>query len=489
MDIVKHEGYRTYRQSLLLLLIKAIHELYPNFTMVVHQSVGKSTYCEFKGIKADESMLSAIKNCMKRYVDVDMPFKTISVGKSEAKNIFCKQGDIKKADQLEYYNSNIVKLCDVGDIYTTYYGLLAKSAGELSVFDLTLFGDGFLLRYPNNFSEGKIMPVGASNHLLGTIIEYSKWSKITGVNDVFDLNKMIRDDKEDNVINLSESLHEKKLSKLADIVKESNGEIKVILISGPSSSGKTTFAKRLCLHLKINGLNPDTLSLDDYYKDRGKGPIDENGKPDFEDIEALDISLFNKQLKEITEGKAVETPVYDFSVGTRSSINRTIKLSNDGILIVEGIHALNKRLSELIAERNKLKIYCTPLTVLSFDEYNPISPTDLRLLRRMTRDYQFRNCPAESTLDMWSSVRRGEMKNIFPYEGEADEIFNSALLYEFACLKPKARQLLESVPRDSEYKEKAERILEFLNMFYDMDSYMVPHTSILREFIGESSVK
>lgn len=482
------EDYRTYKQSLLFVLITAAHELYPMLKLRVHQSVGKSTYCELGNGAPTNEILGALKRRMSEIIKSDVPFKTICVTKKEAQNIFNKQGDSEKAQKLEYSMKKEICLCETNSKYTTLYGRLEKTTGALSSFDLTPFSNGFLLRYPNNETNGKIPPFVASRKLIETILEYRRWEEIANIKDVFELNRFIREKRFNEIINLSEALHEKRISHIADDLKALFPKVRVVLISGPSSSGKTTFAGRLGIHLRVNEIKPATISLDDYFLDREDSPLHEDGSYNFEDLDALDYNLFNEHLKKLIQGEEVEIPRYSFQKGKREEKGRKLKLSSNEILIIEGIHALNDKLTYSIDHDSKYKIYCTPLTVMSFDEYNPISPTDTRLLRRIVRDYKYRNCKVQSTFELWPSVRRGEIKNIFPFEEGANAIFNSALTYEFSVIKPIAGGLLKELNERMPDFETAARLLEFLSSFEVMPKAAIPPMSIMREFIGGSSI-
>ena len=380
----------------------------------------------------------------------------------------------------------VITLYYCEDYYNYFYGTMPISTGFAKIFDFVKYRNGFLVKYPSIAEPEKIQPNVDSLKLVSAMDEYDEINKLMKINTVYRLNKKIREPKgEKELILISEALHEKKIAEIANKIKE-HGNVRMVLIAGPSSSGKTTFAGKLGMSLKINGIKPVTISVDNYFVERVNNPKDEHGNYDFECIEALDLDLFNSQLVDLLNGKEVALPTFNFTTGTKEYRGNTLKLKEDEILIIEGIHCLNDRLTSLIPQENKFKVYISDLTVLNIDYYNRISTTDTRLIRRIVRDHQFRNYSAEHTLKTWYSVNRGEQKNIFPFQEEADVMFNSSIVYELAVLKNYAMPLLEEIPETSREYSEARRLIALLKYFENMDDTLIPNNSLLREFIGGS---
>lgn len=482
------KGYRIYRHSLLLVFISALNKVVPDFKFSVHQSVNRSTYVEFHENIITNNLLNQIKAEMDKIISADELLDTITVSKEEAVRLYKETGHQRHAQIIGYMPREELTLYKSGNNYYSVYGEILPSAGPLKVYELSLFESGILIRYPHPSYGGNFPPFVTGQKIIKTIDEYRDWNEYIGITDVFQLNKQIADGKTKEIINISEILHEKAIANIADIIKSDILNKKVVLISGPSSSGKTTFANRLMLHLKVNGIKPVVISLDDYFVDNDKAPRDEDGKPNFEDLEAIEYDLFNLHLLQLIEGKTVEVPKFDFHQGKRSNLKRTLRLEPGNVAIVEGIHALNDKLTHGIPFKNIYKVYCSALTSMSFDMYNPISPTDTRLLRRIIRDYNFRNSTPERTVEMWDSVVNGEVKNIFPFENNIDVIFNSSSIYEFAVYKKYAVPILEAADSGSDKYGRIKRLLELLSYFESMNDKYVPPMSILREFIGNSSI-
>lgn len=487
LTIETDEGYLIYKETLILVLIDAAERLYGAAPVSVRQSVNKSTYFEIEGVLKDrEKVAKDIKNKMKEIIQKDEPPTFFVTDPESAAKLFEESNMPKRAEDVRSLPTDKVKMCRAGERYHITYQGVSYSVSALRCFDVITYEDGFLLRYPTNYSNGEIPPTVASRKIHSAIEDYRDWTETLGAADIFSLNQFIREGKATDIINLSEGLHEKRLSRIADTIKE-NRDLKVILIAGPSSSGKTTFANRLCLHLRINHLSPVVISLDDYYVDDTRMPRDEKGEMDFESVEAIDYALFNEHLSLLSEGKSVTLPRYDFTV-RKQKVGETLKIGEGQIIIVEGIHALNELLTSRVAKKNKYKIYLSALTSLCLDEYNAFSPTDNRLLRRLVRDAAFRNTPAEETFYLWKNVRKGEQKYIFPFESEADEVFNSSLVYELAVIKEPALKLLSTVTEESVHYSRAQRLMELLSYFEPLEKDNVPPTSFLREFVGGSTI-
>ncbi|MBO4897128.1 MAG: hypothetical protein J5590_02365 [Clostridia bacterium] len=484
-----NEGYRCYRQSLLLVLIAAINRVFPDAVYEVHQSVNRSTYVEFSNISLHPEDITKIKDMMTNLVDSKFPLTKGTVPKERVSEALKKAGNFELAEKiLNTPKETFTYFKDSGK----YYGIYAEivdTAEELTEFELMPFESGFLLRYPHPGYSGSYPPFIWGEKIIKTIDEYRQWNEVTGISNVFDLNREINAGNTREIINIAEIIHEKEISDIAESIKN-DANRKVIMIAGPSSSGKTTFANRLMLHLRANGLKPLVISLDDYFLDADKSPRTEDGKPDFETFDSLDSALFRQNLREMAEGKTVLLPKFDFHTSTRSSETREVKLDRSSVVIVEGIHALNERLIEGVPTQYLYRIYCSALTALCFDNVNPISPTDTRLLRRMIRDSRYRNCPAVKTYELWENVTKSEIKTIFPYEHNADVIFNSSTYYEFSFYKPVACELLEDALKvPGEHQVAYKRLYDMLSYFEPVDGKYVPPMSIMREFMGGSSIR
>lgn len=487
ITIENDEGYLIYKETLILVLLNAAEQIKGCNAVFIRQSVNKSTYFEIETDGENKELLAQkIKEKMHSIIEEDNPMMQTEVKKAAAAEIFASCGDSKRAGEIDMLPVEKIKLCKTAKRYHIMYQPLAYSLRSVEKFEIRVYDDGFLLKYPTNYTIDKIPEIKSGEKVHRAIEDYRDWITTIGAADIFSLNKYICEGKGTELINLSEGLHEKRISSIADKIKE-NPEIKIILIAGPSASGKTTFANRLCLHLKINHIEPVVISLDDYYVDDEHMPRDEKGEMDFECVESIDYKLFNEHLSRLAKGESVSIPKYDFNIRKRVE-GKTISLKDGQIIIAEGIHALNELLTSKVERKNKYKIYLSALTSLCLDEYNAFSPTDNRLLRRMVRDASYRNTSAEGTFKLWGSVRRGEREYIFPFESEADQVFNSSLVYELAVLKKPAMELLMNIDEKSEYYSRARRLIQLLSYFEDMDPYAVPPTSIIREFIGGSTI-
>ncbi|MGE4284694.1 MAG: TGS domain-containing protein [Clostridia bacterium] len=487
IDLSSEDGVRVYKRSLFFILMKAVREVFPDRKLSIRHSISRGTYCEIYGSKELSQIdVAAVEQKMKEIISQEIPLNKKVTNLNEAKETFIQSGDHDKVSLLEHCEKDTISLYQCGDMSNYLYGYLVPHTGYIKIFELMFYAPGLILRYPDKSSSDKIPDFEENRKLFNVLDEYKRWGEILDIPHVGALNNNISLGKSKDLIHISEALHEKKIAYIADMIKAGEKDIKLVLISGPSSSGKTTFAHRLAIHLRVNGFKPVMISLDDYFVDRGHTPVDEYGKPDFEALEAIDIGLFNEHLNSLIIGKEVEVPIFNFHLGIREPKGRKMKLELDQVIIIEGIHGLNEKLTVSIPRHKKFKVYVSALTQLSLDDYNPISTTDTRLLRRMVRDFNFRSNSALRTLEMWSSVRRGETKNIFPFQEQADIMFNSALIYELAVLKNYALPLLEQIDESSEFYSEARRLIDFLGYFLLIPPDAIPTTSIMREFIGGS---
>lgn len=480
-------GNRIYRRSLYLVMTKAIQELYPGSRLLIEHSLSNGIYCELKKDRPLSSRdLAMIKEKMMEYVNRDVPIRKLVKSKSELMEIYKKQGYLDKVEMLGFLERDEYTVYELEGNFDYYFYNLVPRTGILDRFDLHLQMPGFILLHPKRGKPYEVPEYVEQEKLAEAFHEFERWGEIIGVATVSDLNKIIKKGKFKDLVNIMEALHEKKIARIADQIAEEKDKNKIILIAGPSSSGKTTFAQRLSIQLRVNGINPVSISTDDYFVDREKTPRDENGEYDFESIEAIDLELLNEDLLALLQGEKVEIPTFNFLTGRREYRGNYIQVDREHPIIIEGIHSLNDRLTEFIPENNKFKIYISALTQINIDRHNRIPTTDNRLLRRMVRDNFFRNRSAASTLEWWPAVRKGEEINIFPFQENADVMFNSGIVYELAILKKYATPLLKQITPEDEYYYQAERLLELLDCFLPMDEDAVPGNSILREFIGGS---
>ena len=480
-------GNRIYRRSLYLVMTKAIQELYPGSRLLIEHSLSNGIYCELKKDRPLSSRdLAMIKEKMMEYVNRDVPIRKLVKSKSELMEIYKKQGYLDKVEMLGFLERDEYTVYELEGYFDYYFYNLVPRTGILDRFDLHLQMPGFILLHPKRGKPYEVPEYVEQEKLAEAFHEFERWGEIIGVATVSDLNKIIKKGKFKDLVNIMEALHEKKIARIADQIAEEKDKNKIILIAGPSSSGKTTFAQRLSIQLRVNGINPVSISTDDYFVDREKTPRDENGEYDFESIEAIDLELLNEDLLALLQGEKVEIPTFNFLTGRREYRGNYIQVDREHPIIIEGIHSLNDRLTEFIPENNKFKIYISALTQINIDRHNRIPTTDNRLLRRMVRDNFFRNSSAASTLEWWPAVRKGEEMNIFPFQENADVMFNSGIVYELAILKKYATPLLKQITPEDEYYYQAERLLELLDCFLPMDEDAVPGNSILREFIGGS---
>lgn len=485
LDISTADGMRIYVRGLLLIMSKAFNKLYPDALLTVNYQLSNATFCQIDNMKTTEEMIKNVSDEMKKIIDANYDINKVVMTKEEAKKFYDKEQTIRGKLQLDNKDKDTVSLYFCEDYYNYFYGVMPISTGYTKIFDLKVYNNGFLIRYPSRKNPNKLEEYKENKKLLNTLQEYEDIHRVLGINTIYKLNKEILNGNEKELILLAEALHEKKISDIADKIVNKNN-VKVVLIAGPSSSGKTTFAKRLGLQLRLNGLKPVTISVDNYFVERTETPLDENGNYNFECLEAIDLKLFNHDLIELLKGNEILMPTFNFKTGHKEYTGETMKLGKDEILVIEGIHCLNDELTSAIPRENKYKIYISNLTVLNIDYFNRISTTDSRLIRRIVRDYKFRSYNAIHTLQIWNSVNRGEEQYIYPFQEEADSMFNTSLIYEFCVLKKFAVPLLESINSSyAEYSE-ARRLLEFLKYFETIDIENVPKNSLLREFIGDS---
>ncbi|BAQ12280.1 putative threonyl-tRNA synthetase/uridine kinase [Clostridium botulinum] len=486
VDITDSMGLKTYVRTLQFIFIKAVLDLYPESTVVIEHSLGKGLYGEIhKTLSLNENDILKIKNRMNEIINKDIKIKKISVKKERAIEIFNEYKMKDKVRLLNHIPHEEVKLYELDGRYDYFYGPMAYSTGAIKNFDIMYYDPGFILRYPREKDPFNIPEFVEYKKLTKIFRETEKWAKILDVGDVGALNDKVVYGEIKDIIRVSEALHEKKIANIADMIYDKE-KIKMVLISGPSSSGKTTFANRLGIQLRVNALIPVPISLDNYFVNREDTPKDENGDYDFESIDALDIDLFNEDLKHILNGEEVQIPTFNFKKGKREYDGKKIKLPKNGILIVEGIHGLNPILTREIPDKNKFKIYISALTQLNIDNHNRVSTTDVRIIRRLVRDYLSRGYKGEETLKMWPSIKRGEDRNIFVFQENADVMFNSTIVYELCILKKYALAELNKIDKNSTVHYEATRLKSFLNFFKEVDMNLVPSNSILREFIGGS---
>ena len=479
------DGRIIYIRGLLFIMSKAFSEVYPEALLTVNYQLSNAMFGTVDNIEVTEEMISKVKSKMVEIINKDLPITKVIMTQEEAEEFYKKEATLKGKLQTDI-DKEKVSLYYCEDYYNYFYGTMPISTGFAKVFDFVKYRNGFLVKYPSVTEPDKLQETKESLKLVSAMDEYDEIYRLMKINTVHRLNKKVREPKGiKELILFSEALHEKKIAEIANKIKE-HGNVRMVLIAGPSSSGKTTFAGKLGMSLKVNGIKPVTISVDNYFVERDDTPKDEHGNYDFECIEALDLKLFNRQLVDLLAGKEVKLPTFNFTTGKKEYRGNTLKLKEDEILIIEGIHCMNDKLTSLIPKENKFKVYISDLTVLNIDYYNRISTTDTRLIRRIVRDYKFRNYTAEHTLKTWYSVNRGEQKNIFPYQEEADCMFNSSIVYELAVLKEYAMPLLEEIPQSSREYSEARRLITLLKYFETVPSENVPNNSLLREFIGGS---
>ncbi len=489
IDLYHPDGRRMYIRSLLFIMYAAVREVFPEVTLNVEHGIANGYFAELRGLgrPLTASDVFAIREEMETIVEKNYPFEKVGLPTEEVVALFRKQGLHSKASLFGQQGTLYSFVYFMNGLANYFYGHLVPSTGMISNFGLELYYDGILLRVPKAGDMNTLLGFSKLDKLFGVFQEHKDWAEILKVSTISDLNNFIINGKGGDVIKISEALHEKKIAEIANMVSQRRDQVKIVLVAGPSSSGKTTFSKRLGVQLAVNGLWPRMISVDDYFVDREKTPLDEKGNHDYESLEAIDVEFLNQQLLELLDGKEVEIPRFDFQTGKRSFTGHTLKLNDGDVLIIEGIHCMNPRMLPRINPETTFRVFISALTQVSVDEQTHISTSDNRLIRRMIRDSKYRGYPARETIKRWPSVRKGEEKNIFPFQENADVMFNSATLYELAVLKKYADPLLQSVTENQEEYSESTRLLKFLFYFKQLDEAEIPPTSLLREFLGGSS--
>lgn len=485
IDMTVRDGRRIYQRGLLYIMGKAFNEIYPKALLTVNFQLSNSIYCTAENMKITDEVIENIRIKMQEIVAKDIEIRKIEMSKEEAIKFYEKEKTLRGRLQLDNKYKDEVSLYFCEDYYNYFYGVMPISTGYIKYYDIVKYHEGFLLRYPDKRTPDKIEKYKETKKLLSTLEDYEDIHRVLDINTVYKLNKKIKEGKEREIILLAEALHEKKISDIADNIVKRKG-IKMVLIAGPSSSGKTTFAKRLGIQLQLNGIKPITISVDNYFVEREDTPKDEKGEYDFEHIEAIDLKLFNEHLTKLLKGEEIPVPTFNFKTGHKEYHGETMKIKDNEVLVIEGIHCLNDKLTASVSREQKYKVYISALTVLNIDYYNRISTTDTRLIRRTVRDNNFRGYDALHTLQTWNSVNRGEENNIFPFQEEADSMFNTSLIYEICVLKKYAMPLLKAIDNTHPEYSEAKSLYEFLKYFEDISDEFVPKNSLLREFIGGS---
>ena len=489
LDLHTSSGSRNYTRSLFFVLCKAIHDLYPSSEVVIDIPVSNGYYCNLNiGQPVTPQIVDKVKARMQEIIDAKIPIRRFEVPTEEAIKVFEARGAISKSKLLKSTGRLYTTYYQIDDYVDYYYGSLLTNTSQLFLFGLEPYYDGVLLRIPSKQDPSQLGKLIRQDKMFDIFVEHHRWQNILGLRTVGDLNEAVAKGHTTDIINLSEALQEKKISRIADEIAARKG-VKLVLLAGPSSSGKTTTCKRLSIQLLANGIKPLQVSLDDYFVDREHTPKDETGEYDYESIYALNLKLINDQFNALFRGEEVELPKYNFQTGKSERSGKKLRMDEHNMLVVEGIHALNPELTAQIPEEQKFRVYASALTTILLDSHNYIPTTDNRLLRRIIRDYKYRGVSAQETIHRWPSVRAGENKWIFPYQENADAMFNTAMLYELAAIKTQAEPLLELVPENCEEYSEAYRLLKFLKYFKPIPYRQLPPTSLLREFLGGSSFK
>ena len=489
LDMTSGSGSRNYTRTLFFILCKAVHDLYPRSSVVIDIPVSNGYYVDLSiGHDVNPDDVTRIRHRMQEIIDARMPITRHEVPTEDAIRMFDQKGDEAKARLLRSAGSLYTTYYQIDDYVDYYYGSLLTNTSQIYLFGLERYFDGLLLRIPDLKNPGVLPEMTRQDKMFSIFKEHHHWQNIVGVRTVGDFNEIVGAGRSTDLINVSEALQEKKISQIADEIAGRKG-VKLVLLAGPSSSGKTTTCKRLSIQLVANGLKPLQISLDDYFVNRDQTPRDENGEYDYESIYALNLNLINEQFNALFRGEEVELPKYDFQTGVSRPSGKKLKMQENNVLVVEGIHALNPELTAHIPERQKFRVYVSALTTILLDDHNYIPTTDNRLLRRIIRDYKYRGVDARESIHRWPSVRSGENKWIFPFQENADAVFNSAMLFELAVIKQQAEPLLEQVPENCEEYSEAYRLRKFLKYIRPIPNKDIPPTSLLREFLGGSSFR
>ena len=487
LDMTSSSGSRAYTRTLFFVLCKAVQDIYPATDVVIDIPVSNGFYVDIRlGRPVVDEDVNIIRRRMQEIIDARMPIRRFTVPTEEAVALFQEKGDIEKVKLLKTSGSIYTTYYKIGDYVDYYYGTLLTNTSQLYLFGLEKYYDGMLLRIPSLKNPDVLGEMPRQDKMFEIFKEHHRWQSILGIRTVGDFNQAIDANHATDIINISEALQEKKIAKIAEEIASRKG-VKLVLLAGPSSSGKTTSCKRLSIQLAVNGLKPLQISLDDYFVDREKTPKDASGEYDYESIYALDLDLINEQFNALFRGEEVELPKYDFQSGKSKKSGNRLKMTDNNVLVVEGIHALNPELTAHIPQEQIFRVYASALTTILLDNHNYIPTTDNRLLRRIIRDYKYRGVSAQETIHRWPSVRAGENKWIFPFQENADAMLNTAMLYELAVIKMQAEPLLQQVPENCEEYAEAYRLLKFLKYFKGIPYNNLPPTSLLREFLGGSS--
>lgn len=488
-DLHSATGERCYMRTLFFVLCKSVHDLYPDSKVVIDIPVSNGYYCNLMlGHDVTETDVTRIRERMRQLIDAKLPIRRYEVATEEAVRIFSSRGDKAKAKLLRSTGKLYTTYYEIDDYVDNFYGSLLINTSQLTLFGLEKYFDGALLRLPSRQNPAELGALIRQDKMFDIFKEQHRWNRILGVSTVGDFNEAVRSGQTTGLINVSEALQEKKIASIAEQIAHRQST-RVVLIAGPSSSGKTTFCKRLSIQLVTCGIKPIQISLDDYFVDRHLTPKDENGEYDYESVHALNIPLLNEQLQQLFEGKNIELPKYNFQTGKSEKSGKRLQLGDNQVLVLEGIHALNPELTAQIPQEQKFHIYISALTTILLDDHNYIRTTDNRLLRRIIRDYKYRGVNAQETIHRWPSVRAGENKWIFPYQENADVMFNTAMLFELAVIKQQAEPLLDLVPENCPEYAEAYRLRTFLDYIQPIPNRALPPTSLLREFLGGSSFK
>ena len=488
IDINSKEGMKIYRRTLTFIMGMAFWRAYPKAHIVVDYQLSNAMYCTIENMEVTEEMMQKVKAKMQEIIDKDMKIEKRTMTRKEAEEFYKKTNTPKGRLQFDLEDNNEINMYYCGNYYNYFYEVVATHTGVTKIFDIQKYGNGFLLRYPSSKNVNILPKFKETKKLLWAMEEYETIYRVLNVGTVYRLNTAVKENRIKDLILLSEALHEKKISQIADKIAKKK-DVKMVLIAGPSSSGKTTFAQRLGIQLRLNGIKPVTISVDNYFVERKDNPKNEKGEYDFECLEAIDRDLLNKHLLALLEGKEIEMPEFDFREGTKKYNGKKLKLAKDEVLVIEGIHCLNDKLTEKIPHEQKYKVYISALTVLNMDSFNRISTTDTRLIRRIVRDNKFRGYTAKQTIATWNNVNKGEQNNIYPFQEGADSIFNTSLIYELGVLKNEIMPLLEEITKEEPEYAEARRLMEILRYFQTIPENMVPSNSLLKEFLGGGDFK